>query len=159
MARARRVMAISSGGGHWVQLLRLRPAFEGTETFFVSLDPSSAADVPGHRYYTIRDASRKNLPAFLVVAFQLLRILMKERPRVVVTTGSAPALVAIFLARRLFGARTIWVDSIANVERLSTSGQTAGKIADIWLTQWPELAGTAGANGQERRPEHWGAVL
>jgi UDP-N-acetylglucosamine:LPS N-acetylglucosamine transferase len=160
-----KVMAIASGGGHWVQLLRLRPAFEGFDVFYVSLDASSAADVPGHRYYTIRDASRKNRLAFIVVAFQLLRILLKERPRVVITTGSAPALVALILARRLFGTRTIWIDSIANVERLSTSGAKAGRVADIWLTQWPDLAGEKGGpeelgrGDQTRRPEFWGAVL
>ena len=152
-------MAIASGGGHWVQLLRLRPAFEGLEVFYVSLDASSAADVPGHRYYTIRDASRKNKLAFLIVAFQLLRILLQERPRVVITTGSAPALVALILARRLLGARTIWIDSIANVERLSTSGEKAGRVADIWLTQWPDLAAGTGQGDQTRHPAFWGAVL
>jgi len=147
-------MAIASGGGHWVQLMRLRPAWEGLDVFYVSLDPSSAVDVPGHRYYTIRDASRKQKWAFLLVAASLLRILLRERPAVVITTGSAPALVAIALARKLFGARTIWIDSIANAERLSTSGQKAGAVADIWLTQWPALT-----EGEGRRPEHWGAVL
>lgn len=142
-----------------MQLLRLRPAFEGLDVFYVSLDPSSAADVPGHRYYTIRDASRKNPLAFFVVAFQLLHILVKERPRAVITTGSAPALVALFLARRLLGARTIWIDSIANVERLSTSGEKAGGVADIWLTQWPDIAAGTGQGHQARRPEFWGAVL
>ncbi|MCX7888540.1 MAG: UDP-N-acetylglucosamine transferase subunit ALG14 [Rhodobacteraceae bacterium] len=147
-------MAIASGGGHWVQLMRLRPAWEGLDVFYVSLDPSSAVDVPGHRYYTIRDASRKQKWAFLLVAASLLRILLRERPAVVITTGSAPALVAIVLARKLFGARTIWIDSIANAERLSTSGQKAGAVADVWLTQWPELA-----RGEGRHPEFWGAVL
>lgn len=149
-----KVMAIASGGGHWVQLMRLKPALEGFDVFFVSLDPSSADDVPGCRYYTIRDASRRNKAAFILVALQLLRILFRERPKVVITTGSAPALVALVLARRLLGARTIWIDSIANVERLSTSGEKAGRVADLWLTQWPELA-----EGQGPRPEFWGAVL
>lgn len=152
-------MAIASGGGHWVQLMRLKPAFHGLDVFYVSLDPTSASDVPGHKFYTIRDASRKNKAAFFVVALQLTRILIKERPRAVITTGSAPALVAIFLARRLLGARTIWIDSIANVERLSSSGETAGRTADIWLTQWPDLArGTIGVENR-RRPAYWGAVL
>lgn len=150
----KRVLAIASGGGHWVQLLRLRPAFEGLDVVYVSMDPSSAADVPGHRYHLIRDASRKNKAAFLIVAIQLLGILLRERPRVVVTTGSAPALVSLILAKRLLGARTIWIDSIANAERLSTSGEKAGHIADVWLTQWPELT-----EGEGRRPEYWGAVL
>lgn len=151
---SKRVLAIASGGGHWVQLLRLRPAFEGLDVVYVSMDPSSAADVPGHRYHVIRDASRKNKAAFLIVAFQLLGILLRERPKVVVTTGSAPALVSLILAKRLLGAKTIWIDSIANAERLSTSGEKAGKVADVWLTQWPELSG-----GEGRRPEYWGAVL
>ena len=85
-----------------------------------------------------------------------MRILLKERPKVVVTTGSAPALIALILAKYLFRANTIWIDSIANAERLSTSGKTAGQFADIWLTQWPQLAS---AKGTERHPEYWGAVL
>lgn len=147
-------MAIASGGGHWVQLMRLKPAFEGMDVAYVSMDPTSAGDVPGHRYHNIRDASRKNKAAFLIVACQLLLILIRERPAVVVTTGSAPALICLILAKKLFGARTIWIDSIANAERLSTSGQKAGGVADLWLTQWPELT-----EGEGRRPEFWGAVL
>ena len=150
----KRVIAIASGGGHWVQLMRLRPALEGLDVVYVSMDPSSVVDVPGHRYHTIRDASRKNKAAFLIVAMQLLMILLRERPKVVITTGSAPALIALILAKRLLGARTIWIDSIANAERLSTSGEKAGGIADVWLTQWPELTA-----GEGRRPEYWGAVL
>lgn len=154
-----KVMAIASGGGHWVQLLRLRPAFDDMNVFYVSLDPTSATDVPDRRYYTIREASRKHKAAFLIVAWQLFRILLKERPDVVVTTGSAPALVALCLAKYIFRAKTIWIDSIANAEKLSTSGQKAGRVADIWLTQWPELSQPGAPETRGRLPEHWGAVL
>ncbi len=149
-------MAIASGGGHWVQLMRLKPAFDDLNVFYVSLDPTSASDVPDRRYYSIRDASRKEIWAFAVVLFQLLRILLLERPKVVITTGSAPALVAITLAKKLLGAKTIWIDSIANAERMSTSGKKAGRVADVWLTQWPNLTKTEEAG---RNPEFWGAVL
>ena len=70
----------------------------------------------------------------------------------VITTGSLPALIALVLAKYVFGAKTIWIDSIANAEKLSASGKKAGKIADLWLTQWPQLSGPDG-------PQHWGAVL
>ena len=50
--KPRKIMAIASGGGHWVQMRRIMPAFEGLEVFYVSVDPSSAADVPGRTYYT-----------------------------------------------------------------------------------------------------------
>lgn len=149
-----KIMAIASGGGHWVQLMRLKPAFEGLDVFYVSLDPTSATDVPECKYYTIRDASRKHKWGFFVAGAQLLRILLKERPRVVITTGSAPALISLILAKYLLRSKTIWIDSIANAEHLSTSGQQAGKFADVWLTQWPQLA-----TQDDTTPKFWGAVL
>jgi len=154
MSRDRpKVLAISSSGGHWVQLMRLKPAFDDLNVFYVSLDPSSASDVPDRRYYTIRNASRKEKWGFAVVLFQLLRILLKERPQVIITTGSAPAFIALTLGKKLLGARTIWIDSIANVEEMSTSGRQARKVADVWLTQWPHLA------QEDSGPAFWGAVL
>jgi hypothetical protein len=44
----------------------------------------------------------------------------------------------------MLGARTVWLDSIANVEILSRAGRLAGPIADLWLTQWPHLASEEG---------------
>ena len=58
---------------------------------------------------------------------------------VVLSTGAAPGYFAILFGR-LVGARTIWLDSIANVEQVSMSGQMVRRHADLWLTQWPHLA-------------------
>lgn len=149
--KSQRILAIASGGGHWVQLLRLRPAFEAFEVVYVSRDPSSKADVPGSRYFTIGDASRSQKLAFFLVALQALWLLIRVRPSVIITTGAAPGLVTLALGKSLFRARTIWIDSIANVEKLSGSGVLAARFADVRLTQWPDLA--------QDGVEHWGAVL
>jgi hypothetical protein len=66
-------------------------------------------------------------------------VLLRERPRVVISTGAAPGYLAIRGAR-LLGARTVWIDSVANVEELSMSGQMSSATADLCLTQWPHLA-------------------
>ena len=42
------------------------------------------------------------------------------------------------------GAKTGWVDSVANAEELSLAGKKVSKIADVWLTQWPEVASEDG---------------
>ena len=146
-----RILAVASGGGHWVQLLRLRPAWVGCEVAYATVHPDSAAEVPGARFFSFRDASRKNKAAFAVVALQLFRAVAAVRPDVVVTTGSAPALLAIVFGR-LFGARTLWIDSIANSEVMSSSGLRARRLAHQCLTQWPDLAA-------DPMPRYWGAVL
>jgi UDP-N-acetylglucosamine:LPS N-acetylglucosamine transferase len=150
--RPRRVLAMASGGGHWIQLQRLRPAFADCDVAFVSVYDDYADDVAGHRFYKVSDITRMSLTRLFVLVPQLIGVLLRERPKVVITTGSAPGLVCIALARTLFGAKTIWIDSIANCERMSTSGSQARRFAHQWLTQWPELSGPDG-------PGYWGAVL
>jgi UDP-N-acetylglucosamine:LPS N-acetylglucosamine transferase len=148
----RRILAIASGGGHWVELMRLKPAFEGLDVAYASVFAASAGDVPGHRFYSFDDVSRFRKARIVSVFWQITRIVLRERPSVVITTGSFPALMALGVARTLLGARTIWIDSVANCQALSTSGRLARRVADIWLTQWPHLTTPDG-------PEHWGAVL
>lgn len=151
MSRPIRVLAVASGGGHWVQLLRLRPAWEGCEVAYATVHADSAKQVPGARFFTFRDATRFNKASFAIVALQMMRTVMAVRPDVIVTTGAAPALLAIAFGR-LLGARTLWVDSIANGERLSSSGSAARRIAHQCVTQWPELAA-------DPVPKFWGSVM
>lgn len=155
--RPRRILAVASGGGHWMQLRRIVPAFAGMEVVYASVDAAPPAELAGGRYHRLRDATRRDRIAFAVLTLQLARILVAERPDVVITTGAAPGLFALALAKTLTRSRTVWIDSIANVERLSSSGAQAGRVADVWLTQWPHLAGPDGSG--RRRPECWGAVL
>lgn len=148
----RRILAIASGGGHWVQLRRLYPAFDGLQVAFASVYRDYAHDVAPHRFYDFPDVSRFSKSNLLQLLIRIFTILVRERPHVVITTGSFPGLVTIAIAKTFFRSKTIWIDSIANCEQLSTSGSRARAFADVYLTQWPHLA-------QEGGPEHWGAVL
>jgi UDP-N-acetylglucosamine:LPS N-acetylglucosamine transferase len=138
--RPRRILAVSSSGGHWVQLSRLRPAFEGHDVAYLTTDPGYRAEVAPSRFYTVRDASRWNKLALAASALKVLYVVLRERPSVVVSTGAAPGYLAVRFAK-LLGAQTAWVDSVANVDELSLSGQMASTQADLCLTQWPHLAG------------------
>jgi len=139
-----RILAIASGGGHWIQLLRLRPAFAGADLSYASVDIALAADVPGHRFFRFPDANRERKPALLRQVLAIAWILLRLRPDVIVSTGASCGYVAIRIGR-LLGARTLFIDSIANAERLSLSGHLACRHASLTLTQWPHLAAAEGA--------------
>ena len=146
-----KVLAVASGGGHWVQLRRTIPAFDGHEVVYLTIHPGYARDVPGARVHVVNDATRWDRWGSLVLALRVLWVLLRERPDVVISTGAAPGFFAIWLGRRL-GARTVWLDSIANVEAVSMSGRMVRRHAHLWLTQWPHLAGPEG-------PEYAGRVF
>ena len=135
----KKILAVSSGGGHWVELMRIVPAFEGGDVAFVTVNREYRNEVPHHRFHAVNDATRWNKFAAAMMALRILLILLRERPDVVVTTGAAPGYFALRFGKML-GAKTIWLDSIANVDELSMSGRIAGKYADLWLTQWRHLA-------------------
>ncbi len=146
-----KILAVASGGGHWVQLLRLRPAFEGHDVVYVTVQKNYATQVSGNRFYTITDATRWNRWHLLKMIVQVAWIVLKERPDIVISTGAAPGVVALRLGKWL-GARTIWLDSIANVEVMSMSGERVQQAADLWLTQWEHL-------GKEEGPQFRGSVM
>lgn len=132
-------MAVASGGGHWVQLQRVMPAFEGHDVTYVTIDPTYKADVPGERVLIVRDSTRWNKLGLIILGLQVFLSLIRIRPHIVVSTGAAPGFMAIVLGR-LLGAKTVWLDSIANVEEVSMSGRMVRRWAVLWLTQWPHLA-------------------
>lgn len=107
--------------------------------------------VPGSRLYTIPDASRLDKMSFVGVWVKAVKVMLKERPHAIVTTGSAPMLAFIILGR-ITGARTLWIDSIANAERMSSSGRVARKLAHRTVSQWPEVAAKEGV-------QCWGSIL
>jgi len=137
---SKKVVAVSSVGGHWTELLRLRSAFDGYETIYITTNHEYRSMVGGSSFYSIRDFNRKNPWVLAVVIFRLLSIFLRERPDCIISTGAAPGLTALFVGRVL-GIRTVWVESIANVDELSMSGRVASYIAHRAYVQWPELAG------------------
>ena len=146
-----RILMVASGGGHWVQMMRVLPAFEGCDVSFVTTEPGYRPAVGGRRFHVVMDANRWRPFRLAWMMIQVALVVLRERPTVVFSTGAAPGYIAIRVARWL-GARTIWLDSIANAKELSMSGRKVGPYADLWLTQWPELAHPQG-------PAYKGAVV
>ena len=134
-----KILAVASAGGHWIQLLRVRKAFEDFEVIYVSTHKTIHLENEKDKYYSVTDASRWNKVKLIQMAFQVKRIIDKEKPDYIISTGAAPGLAAIIWGR-MRGSKTIWIDSIANIERISLSGRLIKPFADLHITQWPQLA-------------------
>lgn len=132
----------ASAGGHLSQALKLEPAWGTYDCFFVTTSDAAAAQLEGKYKTQVEVVLETNRQQPLRVARMLLQcigIIARRRPDVVISTGAAPGCILCFLGK-MTGARVAWVDSIANVERLSLSGRLVRPIADVFLTQWEDLA-------------------
>jgi UDP-N-acetylglucosamine:LPS N-acetylglucosamine transferase len=149
-SRSFTVLAVSSGGGHWEELMLLRPAFDGLDQVFATTNPELARRDGIEHFHYLPDSNRDE-PWRAVVCFAAsFRLVLRVRPSVFVTTGALPGLFCL-IAARLFGARTVWIDSIANSDRPSLSGKFARPFSHEWFTQWKHLATDA--------QQYGGAVL
>lgn len=141
MRKKLKVFAVASIGGHWVQLLRIAKALEKEfDVVYMSTHEKCATMVEGRVYYSMNDFSRWDFYKMFPELLHSIYIICKEKPSIVITTGAAPGLVCLFAAK-ICGIRTVWIDSIANVEHISFSGRIASKFASRIYTQWPSLAG------------------
>ena len=141
MRKKLKVFAVASIGGHWVQLLRIAKALEKEfDAVYMSTHEKCATMVEGRVYYSMNDFSRWDFYKMFPELLHSIYIICKEKPSIVITTGAAPGLVCLFAAK-ICGIRTVWIDSIANVEHISFSGRIASKFASRIYTQWPSLAG------------------
>ncbi len=136
-----KVLAIASKGGHWKQLLRLYPAYSGPdiEITFISTCDDLGEEVKEHLFRTVIDANRWNRFRLVLMLFQIAKLILTIRPNVIITTGAAPGLFAV-IAGKLTGTKTIWIDSIANFNKVSLSGRIAHFFATFSLTQWKHLS-------------------
>ncbi|KPD10819.1 hypothetical protein [Phaeobacter sp. 11ANDIMAR09] len=141
------VLAVSSGGGHWVQLQHLSPAFDGAEVHYATTDSSAVENAGTNHVHVYPDANKDTPLRLIACVLRLAWLVLRIRPDAVVSTGAAGGFVAIRLARML-GARTMFIDSIANARKLSISAGLSLGVADRVLSQWPEVAKETGAEYQ-----------
>lgn len=146
-----KVLAVASGGGHWEQLMLLRPTLANYDIRFATTEPAVAVQHGVTGAESLPDCNQNMPLQSALCALVALRIVLKHRPHVILSTGAAPGFFCI-LAGRLIGARTLWIDSVANGEELSMCGKLSKRFAHECWTQWEHLAAAD-------RPRYHGAVL
>lgn len=134
------LLLVCSTGGHLLQLVALRDAWEPFTRAWVTFDKSDARSLLHDERVTYAygptNRSVKNLLRNLVLAW---RVVGKVRPRVIVTTGAGVAVPFAWVAR-LRGASVVYVESLARIEGPSLTYRLIAPIASKRYVQWPELA-------------------
>lgn len=134
-----KILAVASGGGHWQELMLLKNAFGNETVKYVTTLDGLPQDEGIDNFEIIIESNKTKKLALLGSFFQMLKIYLAFRPDMVITTGASSGVFAIVFGK-ICRVKTIWIDSIANGDKLSLSGEIAQKFSDITLTQWQELA-------------------
>jgi UDP-N-acetylglucosamine:LPS N-acetylglucosamine transferase len=100
----------------------------------VTLPPAMA----GERIIRAHGPTTRNLPNLLRNACMAVRLLLRERPRLIVATGAGVAVPFLILGR-LLGASTVYIESITRIESLSLTARLALPFLSVLYVHWPQL--------------------
>lgn len=133
------VLLVCSSGGHVLQMLSLRPAWEEFEHVWISDDtPDVLSLLRGERVEFAHGPTCRNLRSFLLNILLAWRVVRRRRPQVILSTGAAIA-VPFSLVGRLLGVKVVYIESVTRVHLPSLSGRLVAPVASRVYVQWPDL--------------------
>lgn len=134
---------VCSHGGHLTETLQILEAFDGHLIFFATYHSARDSEVrqiaPAYFTENIGANPWRMCKAF----FWAFSVLRQERPQVLVSLGAEIA-VPFFYCARLFGIKTIFIESWCRVEDLSLTARLIYPFADEFWVQWPQLLDICG---------------
>lgn len=135
-----RVCFISSSGGHYEQLLILKPLMEKYNGFIVTEKTIYNSDV-GYRNYKLIQINRKEqlwIIKIIINALKSFYIFCKEKPDIIISTGVLST-IPMCLLSKIFKKKLIYIESFAKVDTPTLTGKLLYKVADQFYVQWPQM--------------------
>jgi beta-1,4-N-acetylglucosaminyltransferase len=133
-----KALLVCSSGGHLTQLYRLRPWWTRHERTWVTFaHPQTESLLAGERVIPAFGPTTRNIPNALRNLRLALTVMRAERPDVIVSDGAGLAF-PFFVAARLFGVRTVYLEVYDRISRSTLTGRLCYPITDLFLLQWPE---------------------
>ena len=140
----KKVMFISSTGGHLTELLEMSPLFKDYDYSLITEKTKSNLYLKEkfqnvhYLVYGTKSHLFTYLFKFTYNIFKSFYLFLKIRPDVVVTTGTHTAVSMCYIAK-LFRKKVIYIETLANRETKTMAGKLIYPIADYFLVQWESM--------------------
>lgn len=141
MGKNMKICFAASSGGHYEQLMMLKPLMEKYDSFVMTEQTAYAAEAKGIRMYYVKQVNRKEKTCFLKlisIAFRSMAIYRKEKPDVIICTGVL-AMIPMCLLMKMFGKKLIYIESFAKITSPTLSGKLLYRYADQFYVQWESM--------------------
>lgn len=125
-----------SAGGHYAELKKALNGIHFSNCYHVTFKSGHFSDTDGVRRYFLTHP-RKAIGRTLLNAIQSIRILFKERPEIIISTGADVALATIVFGKLCLRAKVVFIESAGDLTPTMT-GRIAYYFSDLFIFQWEE---------------------
>ena len=141
----KKVIFISSTGGHFSELMMLKPIFDNYDYHIITERNKSTIGLKneyGKKLSYLVYGTKKHFLIYpfvlLINSFKSLFYYIKFRPKYIITTGTHTAGPMCCIGK-IFGSKIIYIETFANIHSKSKSGSMIYKFADLFIVQWPSM--------------------
>lgn len=134
-----KVCLVGSSGGHLTHLYMLKPFWQDKERFWVTFDKEDARSLlKNEKMYSCHYPTNRNLKNLFRNTILAWKILRKEKPDLIISSGAAVA-VPFFYLGKLFGAKLAYIEVFDRIDAPTMTGKMVYPITDTFIVQWEEM--------------------
>lgn len=139
----KKVLFVSSTGGHLNELLQLRRTMKKYDSYLVTEKTKSTLGLKDEfkNIKYLKYGSKSHLSYVYIFPYNCIKsfcYFLKIRPDVVVTTGAHTGVIMCYIAK-LFRKKVIYIETFANINSRTMSGRLVYPIADLFIVQWKNM--------------------
>ena len=134
-----KICLVGSSGGHLTHLYQLKKFWENKNRFWVTFDKEDARSIlENEKVYNCYYPTNRNLKNLIRNTFVALKVLKKERPDIIISSGAAIA-VPFFYLGKIFGAKTVYIEVFDRIDKPTLTGKLVYPVTDKFIIQWEEM--------------------
>ena len=140
----KRVLFISSTGGHLDELLQLDDIIQKNNSYLITEKTKSNLNLKNkykHVNYLVfgtKDHPFTYIFKFLYNIIKSLILYLRIRPKIIITTGTHTAVPMCYIGK-LFGSKVVFIETFANSTTKTLSGKLVYPISDLFIVQWENM--------------------
>lgn len=133
-----KICLVGSSGGHLTHLYMLKPTWENYDRFWVTFDKEDAKSMlKNERMYPCYYPTNRNIKNLIRNTFVAWKVLRKEKPDVIISSGAAVA-VPFFYLGKIMRKKLIYIEVFDRVDKPTLTGRLVYPIVDEFIVQWDE---------------------
>lgn len=134
-----KVCLVGSSGGHLAHLYMLQPFWEKKDRFWVTFEKTDAKSLlKDEKVYPCYYPTNRNLKNFVKNFWLAIKVLRKEKPDLLISSGAAVA-VPFFYLGKLMGKKLIYIEVYDRIDTPTITGKLVYPIVDVFIVQWDEM--------------------
>lgn len=134
-----KICLVGSSGGHLTHLYMLKPFWKDKNRFWVTFDKEDERSLlKDEKVYPCYFPTNRNIKNLIRNTFLAIRVLKKEKPDLIISSGAAVA-VPFFYLGKLFGTKTIYIEVFDRINKPTLTGKLVYPVTDRFIVQWEEM--------------------